>query len=218
VKVGTVEAPARSDIARFDRLTKALEWPMAILALAVIPALLLDDGDATPRTHLIASAINSLVWLAFCGEFGLRLAVAPNRSAFVRRSWFDLLIIAISPPFGVPRSAGVESLRGTRCHRLPHRPPRDGCDRSTVVGGLFGARRARGGRTAASDARTSCADSAGTVTCANATDTYAYPDAASESCTSASSAAFGTSEFLERAVRSRDGSDSRRRWPRAATE
>jgi voltage-gated potassium channel len=117
--ISTKDAPPRSDTARLDRLTKALEWPMAILALAVIPALLLDDGDATPRTHLIASAVNWLVWMAFCGEFGLRLAVAPNRKRFVRHSWFDLLIIAVSPPFGVPDALqGLRAVRALRVLRL----------------------------------------------------------------------------------------------------
>jgi hypothetical protein len=55
-----------------------LEWPMAILALAVIPALLLDDGDATPRVHLLAMSVNWFVWVAFCGEFVIRLNVAPD--------------------------------------------------------------------------------------------------------------------------------------------
>jgi hypothetical protein len=31
---------------------------MGVLALAVIPALLLDDGDATPRVHFLAMSIN----------------------------------------------------------------------------------------------------------------------------------------------------------------
>jgi voltage-gated potassium channel len=92
---------------------------MAILALAVIPALILDDGAATPRTHMIASTINWIIWLAFCGEFALRLAVAPDRKAFVRRSWFDLLIIVVSPPFGVPESMqGVRAVRALRLLRL----------------------------------------------------------------------------------------------------
>ena len=105
--------------ARFDRLTRALEWPMAILALAVIPALLLDDGNATPRTHAIASALNWIIWLAFCGEFAAKLALAPERGRFVRRSWFDLLIIVVSPPFGVPQSMqGVRAARVLRVLRL----------------------------------------------------------------------------------------------------
>ena len=86
---------------RDERITAALEWPMVILALAVIPALILDDGAATPRIHAMATIVNWVVWLAFCGEFLLRLRVAPDRGEFVRRSWVDLAIIAISPPFGV---------------------------------------------------------------------------------------------------------------------
>lgn len=118
--VSTIDEPeARTDAARYDRLTRALEWPMAMLALAVIPALLLDDGAATPRTHLIATAANWIIWLAFCGEFAARLAVAPDRRRFVRRSWFDLLIVVVSPPFGVPDSLqGVRAVRALRILRL----------------------------------------------------------------------------------------------------
>jgi voltage-gated potassium channel len=88
-------------------------------ALAVIPALLLDDGDATPRTHATAVAINWIIWLAFCGEFALRLAVTQNRTRFLRRSWFDLLIIVVSPPFGVPDAfQGFRAVRALRIIRL----------------------------------------------------------------------------------------------------
>lgn len=104
---------------RYARLTRALEWPMALLALAVIPALLLDDGSATPRTHLAAMAVNWFVWIAFCAEFALRWSVAPERVTFIKRSWFDLFIIAISPPFGVPQTMqGVRALRALRLMRL----------------------------------------------------------------------------------------------------
>jgi voltage-gated potassium channel len=105
VTVDTVDTLARDRAIRYQRLTRAFEWPMAILALAVIPALLLDNGAATPRTHAIASAANWIIWLAFCAEFGARFALAPDRQRFVRRSWSDLLIIVVSPPFGVPESS-----------------------------------------------------------------------------------------------------------------
>jgi voltage-gated potassium channel len=102
--------------ATYQRVTKAMEWPMAVLALAVIPALLFDDGAANPRVHVIANTINWVVWLAFAAEFGLRLAVAPDRAYFLRRAWFDLAIIVVSPPFGVPES--LQSLRAVRAFRL----------------------------------------------------------------------------------------------------
>lgn len=109
----------RADATGSERFVKALEWPMACLALAVIPALLLDDGASTPQIHLVATAINWVVWLAFCAEFVGRLTLARDRSRFVRRSWFDLLIIAVSPPFGVPESLqGVRAVRALRLLRL----------------------------------------------------------------------------------------------------
>jgi voltage-gated potassium channel len=117
--VETSERRDRRDTSRYDRLTKALERPVAILALAVIPAIILDDGPGTPATHAIATAVNWVVWVAFCLEFGLRLAVAPERRRFLSRSWFDLLIIAVSPPFGVPDSLqGVRAVRAFRLLRL----------------------------------------------------------------------------------------------------
>jgi voltage-gated potassium channel len=46
----------------------------------------------------------------------IRLAVAPRRHEYVRRAWFDLAIIVLSPPFLVPES--LEPLRGLRALRL----------------------------------------------------------------------------------------------------
>ena len=103
----------------FDRISQMSEWPLALLALAVIPALILDDGATTPNIHIAATAINWVVWLAFCGEFILRLFVAPNRAAFARASWFDILIIVLSPPFGVPEALqGIRAVRALRLLRL----------------------------------------------------------------------------------------------------
>ena len=113
-------APAspRGKSTTFERWRSALAWPMAILALAVIPALLLDDG-ASPTLHTIANTTNWIIWLAFCGEFLILLALAPAKGAFVRRSWFDLIIIAISPPFAVPDAwQGTRAARALRVLRL----------------------------------------------------------------------------------------------------
>ena len=92
---------------------------MAILALAVIPALLLDDGTS-PIVHLIAAATNWIVWLAFCGEFVALLLLSPRKRQFVRESWFDLLIIVVSPPLPlVPETwQGLRAARALRLLRL----------------------------------------------------------------------------------------------------
>jgi voltage-gated potassium channel len=101
---------------RYERVTRRLEWPVAILALAVVPALLLEETSSNASLLALAAAVNWIVWLAFCGEYVARLTLAPRKMAFVRRAWFDLAIILLSPPFAVPES--MQSLRSARALRL----------------------------------------------------------------------------------------------------
>lgn len=102
--------------AAFDRFARAVEWPIALLALAVVPALILQSRSTSPEVLAITEAVNWIVWVGFCGEYLVKLALAPVRTAFVRRAWFDLLIIVLSPPFLVPES--WQAARGLRAVRL----------------------------------------------------------------------------------------------------
>jgi hypothetical protein len=77
---------------RLEHVLRVLEWPLALLALAVIPALLLED-NATPLIHNAARAVNWFVWLVFLGEFLTRILIAPKRWEAVRRRRLDLLIL-----------------------------------------------------------------------------------------------------------------------------
>ena len=91
---------------------------MALLALLVIPALVMEDRATSPAVRQAAIAINWLVWLVFVIEFGLRWA-ADRTLAFPRKAWFDLLLIIISPPFTVPEVfQGARTLRVLRLLRL----------------------------------------------------------------------------------------------------
>jgi voltage-gated potassium channel len=95
-----------------------MEWPVAILALLVVPALILEDRSLNPRVLAWATAINWIVWLAFCAEFAVRWA-ADRRWDYPRRAWFDVLLIAVSPPFFVPQvMQGTRSVRAVRILRL----------------------------------------------------------------------------------------------------
>jgi voltage-gated potassium channel len=85
---------------------------MAVLALLIVPALILEERAQSAGVRQIAADLNWIVWLAFCAEFLGKLAFAPSRREFVRKSWFDLLIIVLSPPFLVP-----DALQGTRAVR-----------------------------------------------------------------------------------------------------
>lgn len=110
-------SPSR-DVATFESWRSAFEWPMAVLALAVIPALLLDDGTS-PVLHTVATTTNWIVWLAFCAEFLILLVLAPAKRQFVREAWLDLIIIVVSPPFAVPETwQGLRAARALRVLRL----------------------------------------------------------------------------------------------------
>ncbi len=102
----------------FERVAGALEWPVAILALLVVPALVVEERTTDPTLRELAHITNWIVWVAFCIEFGVRWA-ARRSARFLREAWFDLLLIVVSPPFLVPDYLqGTRSLRALRAIRL----------------------------------------------------------------------------------------------------
>ena len=103
---------------RLHKAIQAIEWPMGVLALLVIPVLVMEDRATSPELRDAARAINWIIWVAFAAEFVLRWAADRTRS-FPRRAWFDLLLIVLTPPFGVPDAMqGIRSLRLLRLLRL----------------------------------------------------------------------------------------------------
>ncbi len=105
--------------AQVERLLAILEWPLAVLALLVVPALMLEERTSDPTLRVLCGLINWFVWLAFVGEFLTHLVIAVSRPEFLKTSWFDLAIIVLSPPFLVPDAfQGARSLRALRILRL----------------------------------------------------------------------------------------------------
>ena len=91
---------------------------MVILALLVIPVFVMEERATTPELREVAAAINWAIWIVFVVEFGIRWA-ADRTLGFPRKAWFDLLLIVLSPPFGVPDvMQGVRGLRLLRIVRL----------------------------------------------------------------------------------------------------
>lgn len=108
--------PARDTFQRFEAAT---DLPLAALALMIVPALVLEDQATSTAVRVAAHALNWFVWVAFCAEFAGKLWLAPSRPHYVRNAWFDLLIIALSPPFLVPSAMqGVRVVRAVRVLRL----------------------------------------------------------------------------------------------------
>ena len=104
---------------RFQRFARATEWPLGILALLIIPSILLDNHAERLSFHEIALWINWIVWIAFCGELGVKAWLAPDRRYFFRHAWFDLLLVVLSPPFiGPEYLPGLRAARAIRLVRL----------------------------------------------------------------------------------------------------
>ncbi len=101
---------------RFRRFAKATEWPLAGLALLIIPSILLDARARALGIHEVSLWLNWIVWFAFCGELAVKAWLAPDRRYFFRHAWFDLLIVVLSPPFIGPEY--LQGLRAIRAIRL----------------------------------------------------------------------------------------------------
>jgi voltage-gated potassium channel len=103
---------------RLRRFVQLSEWPLALMALALIPPLLLDDSHVG-RWHQWSETLNWVVWLVFCTELGVKAWLTHDTRNFLRHSWFDLLIVVFSPPFlGPEYLQGVRALRAVRVVRL----------------------------------------------------------------------------------------------------
>ncbi len=100
------------------RLRNALEWPLAFLALLVIPALIVEERATNDQLRTAAAIVNWAVWIGFCLDFALNWAIEPR---WLRRgrAWFDIALIVLTPPFLVPDALqSVRSLRALRVLRL----------------------------------------------------------------------------------------------------
>ena len=102
--------------AALDRFERAVELPLLVLALAMVPLLvlpLLVDRPGAVNDAFVAA--DWFIWSVFAFEYVTRLVLTPARAKFVRREWPDLLIIVL--PFLRPLRI-VRSARALRLLRL----------------------------------------------------------------------------------------------------
>jgi voltage-gated potassium channel len=87
--------------ARLERLERATEWPLTVLALALVPLLLVPWIVPLPPGVLRLVAIAEVaIWVAFAAVFVGRLTLTTRRLAFIKQNWFDALIVTL-PLVGV---------------------------------------------------------------------------------------------------------------------
>ena len=69
---------------------------MLLLAFAMVPLLAASLlWELGPRGEVAVFALDLFIWVAFAVDLAIKIAIAPDRWAYVRRHWIDVLVVAI---------------------------------------------------------------------------------------------------------------------------
>jgi voltage-gated potassium channel len=99
--------------AAFERFSRAVDGPMMVLALAMIPLIVVPlVYDLSSAANSAFLAIDYLVWAAFAVEYVVKLWLAPDRWRFFKANVPDLIIVV------VPMLRPLRILRSVRVLRL----------------------------------------------------------------------------------------------------
>jgi voltage-gated potassium channel len=103
----------RDRAAAFERFSRAVDGPMMVLALAMVPLIVVPlVYDLSPAADGALLAIDYMVWAAFAVEYAVKLWLAPSRWRFFKTSIPDLIIVV------VPMLRPLRLLRSVRLLRL----------------------------------------------------------------------------------------------------
>lgn len=83
-------------------------WPLTILALALIPLLLAPYAlSLSPATRATLDDLDYIIWGVFATDLIAKLVIAPDRVRYLRRHWFDVVLVAlpILRPLRIARTA-----------------------------------------------------------------------------------------------------------------
>jgi voltage-gated potassium channel len=99
-----------------EKLERWTELPLLLLALLLIPVLIAPDLiSAAMRHHELAERLNYLIWGVFAADLTIKTAIAPHRLTYLRRHWYDVVIVALPMlrilRIGAPLIRGIWALR-----------------------------------------------------------------------------------------------------------
>ncbi len=109
----------------FDAVERVTLVPMLVLAAVMLPLLLVPfvfDLSGTAEAALLAA--DWAIWAIFALELGVKTYLAPARTTYLRKHWFDVVIVAVPflRPLRIVRSArAFRSLRALRLFSVASR-------------------------------------------------------------------------------------------------
>jgi len=102
----------------FDSFERLVELPMLILSFLMIP-LLLGPAlfDLSPELRQTFFVLDWFIWAVFALELAIKTYLSENRGRYLKRNWFDVIIVVVPflRPLRVFRSVRLlRLLRGAR--------------------------------------------------------------------------------------------------------
>lgn len=106
-------AEANRRRAAVRRIERATELPLVLLAFLMFPAAVGPFlWPPTPTEREVFGLIDGLVWTAFAMDLTVKLAITPDRRAYLRANWLQAVIVTV--PFFRPLLIVRSLLLGTR--------------------------------------------------------------------------------------------------------
>ena len=105
---------------RIERLT---ELPLLLLSFVMIPVLLGPMlWELSETEDVVFHTLNAYIWALFAVDLAAKLAVAPNRFAYARRHWLEVLVVLVPfiRPLRLIRLFIFGSRAFSRSRRLVH--------------------------------------------------------------------------------------------------
>ena len=103
--MSTVTAEHERRLEALDRFERATQLPLLVLALLAIPLFLSPFVlDMSAGQERVIFALDWLIWGVFAADLLIRTRLAPHKLTYLRRHWFDVLIVVL--PFLRPLRVG----------------------------------------------------------------------------------------------------------------
>ncbi len=84
------------DEERLLRIERLTDFPLLLLAVALIPLLLAPVFvDLSDEAEAVILAVDWFIWAAFAADFGVKLAVAPQRRLYLRSHWLEAAMVLL---------------------------------------------------------------------------------------------------------------------------